>query len=394
MTAIADLVDQRHILICCGTGGVGKTTTAATLAIEGARRGRDSVVVTIDPAKRLANTLGLEHLSNSPHEIPRDIWDPERDATPGGHLHALMLDTETTFDQLVLTYARDDEQAQRILENRFYRNIAGALSGTQEYMAMEKLYELHDRGGFDLIVVDTPPTRHALDFLDAPRRLTRMLDNRVFRFLMVPTRTTLRVGDGGGPGVPPHHLACRRHRAVDDVVAFFRAFEGMEEGFRDRAAEVMQLLAADETAFVLVTSPRRDAVEEAEYFARRLADGEFAVDALVVNRVHTQYSDVAPDVLRTRALELGAERRRSRARRLALRYANLADFEDVAGRERRRALRPRGADRRRVGGARARARPRRARLHRAPGGCRPPAGRGLSPRPRPSPTSGDGVADG
>jgi anion-transporting ArsA/GET3 family ATPase len=137
MTSLADIVDHRHIVICCGTGGVGKTTTAATLAIEGARRGRDTVVVTIDPAKRLANALGLESLSNSAREIPRAHWDPSGDAPPDGRLHALMLDTETTFDQLVETYAQDEEQAQRILENRFYRNIAGALSGTQEYMAME-----------------------------------------------------------------------------------------------------------------------------------------------------------------------------------------------------------------------------------------------------------------
>jgi anion-transporting ArsA/GET3 family ATPase len=334
VTSIVDLVDQRHILICCGTGGVGKTTTAASLAIEGARRGRDTVVVTIDPAKRLANALGLEHLSNSPHEIPRDRWDPAGDAQPGGRLHALMLDTETTFDQLVQTYASDDDQAQRILENRFYRNIAGALSGTQEYMAMEKLYELHDRGGFELIVVDTPPTRHALDFLDAPRRLTRLLDNRVFRLLMVPTRTTLRVGTVAAQAFLRTISRVVGTEPVDDIVAFFRAFEGMEEGFRERAAEVMQLLAADETAFVLVTSPRRDAVEEAEYFAQRLADGEFAVDALVVNRVHIQYCDDEPSALRARAFQLGAQPGDA-AMRLALRYENLAEFEDVARRERR-----------------------------------------------------------
>src|SRR5262249_24333608 len=159
-------VATHHIVICCGTGGVGKTTTAATFAIEGARRGRDAVVVTIDPAKRLANALGLEHLSNTPHETPRDLWDPDEDAVPGGRLHALMPDTETTFNQLVRTDARDGAQADGILGNRFYRNIAGALSGTQEYMAMEKLYELDEDSGFELIVVDTPPTRHALDFLD------------------------------------------------------------------------------------------------------------------------------------------------------------------------------------------------------------------------------------
>jgi anion-transporting ArsA/GET3 family ATPase len=333
VTAPAELVTERHVILCCGTGGVGKTTTAATLAIEGARRGRNAVVVTIDPAKRLANTLGLEHLSNSAHEIARERWDPAHDALPGGRLHALMLDTETTFDQLVQTYARNDEQATGILENRFYRNIAGALSGTQEYMAMEKLYELHDRGGFDLIVVDTPPTRHALDFLDAPRRLTRLLDNRVFRMLMVPTRGVVRVGGMAAQAFLRTISRVVGTEAVDDVVAFFRAFEGMEDGFRERAGQVMELLAADDTAFVLVTSPRRDAVEEAEYFARRLADGEFTVDALIVNRIHERYCDAEPATLRDRARELAA-RRSEASDRLAAHYANLADLDEVAVRER------------------------------------------------------------
>jgi anion-transporting ArsA/GET3 family ATPase len=333
MTSLAEVVEQRHIVICCGTGGVGKTTTAAALAIEGARRGRDTVVVTIDPAKRLANTLGLEHLSNSPHEIARSTWDPAGVAPPGGRLHALMLDTEATFDQLVQTYALNEEQSDRILANRFYRNIAGALGGTQEYMAMEKLYELHDRGGFELIVVDTPPTRHALDFLDAPRRLTRMLDNRVFRMLMVPTRGVVRVGSVAAQAFLRTVSRVVGTEAVDDVVSFFRAFEGMEGGFRERANAVMQLLAADDTAFVLVTSPRRDAVEEAEYFAARLADGKFAVDALVVNRVHATYGSTEPDVLRARAATLAAQTGDAPAR-LAAAFANLADFEDLAARER------------------------------------------------------------
>jgi anion-transporting ArsA/GET3 family ATPase len=333
VTSPAELVETHHVVICCGTGGVGKTTTAATLAIEGARRGRDSVVVTIDPAKRLANALGLEHLSNTPHEIPRDRWDPERDATPGGRLHALMLDTETTFDQLVHTYARDEEQAAAILSNRFYRNIAGALSGTQEYMAMEKLYELHEHSGFDLIVVDTPPTRHALDFLDAPRRLTRFLDNRVFRLLMVPTRGVVRVGSVAAQALLRTISRVVGTEPVDDAITFFRAFEGMEEGFRERAAQVMALLASSGTAFVLVTSPRRDAVEEAEFFAERLSEGQFAVDALIVNRVHHAYTDDDPDALRSRAREL-ATAGNGAATRLAAHYANLADFDEIAARER------------------------------------------------------------
>jgi anion-transporting ArsA/GET3 family ATPase len=333
MTAPADLVAGRHVLICCGTGGVGKTTTAATLAIEGARLGRDAVVVTIDPAKRLANTLGLEHLSNTAHEIARERWDPRGDAPSGGRLSALMLDTETTFNQLVQTYARNEEQAEGILSNRFYRNIAGALSGTQEYMAMEKLYELHDRSGFELIVVDTPPTRHTLDFLDAPNRLTRLLDNRVFRLLMVPTRGVVRVGGVAAQAFLRTVSRVVGTEAVDDVIAFFRAFEGMEDGFRERAAQVMDLLAADETAFVLVTSPRRDAVEEAEYFATRLAESSFAVDSLVVNRMHQRYTDEDPEALRARARDVAA-RGDGAGRRLAARYANLADFEELARRER------------------------------------------------------------
>jgi len=334
MATIVELVEQRHIVICCGTGGVGKTTTAATLAIEGARRGRDTVVVTIDPAKRLANTLGIAYLSNTAHEIPRERWDPDGTVSGDGRLHALMLDTKTTFDQLVQKYAVNEEQSDQILENRFYRNIAGALSGTQEYMAMEKLYELHDSGGFDLIVVDTPPTRHALDFLDAPRRLTRMLDNRVFRLLMVPTRTTLRVGSFAAQAFLRTISRVVGTEPVDDVVSFFRSFEGMEQGFRERAALVTDLLAAQETAFVLVTSPRRDAVEEAEFFAARLVDGDFSVDALVVNRVHPHYCDIDPVTLRARAIELGARDDPASAR-LAARYANLAEFEEVAARERR-----------------------------------------------------------
>jgi anion-transporting ArsA/GET3 family ATPase len=256
-----------------------------------------------------------------------------------------MLDTKTTFDQLVRRYALNEEQSERILENGFYRNIAGALSGTQEYMAMEKLYELHDSGGFDLIVVDTPPTRHALDFLDAPRRLTRLLDNRIFRFLIVPTRSVVRFGSAAAQAFLRPIARVVGHEAIDDVIAFFRAFEGMEDGFRQRAASVTELLASPETSFVLVTSPRRDAVEEAEYFAEQLDEGEFAVGALIVNRVHPRYCDVAPTTLQARAKELDAStqgtateleaERVAAAQRLAARYTNLAEFEDIAIRERR-----------------------------------------------------------
>jgi anion-transporting ArsA/GET3 family ATPase len=341
--AFDDIVRERHIVVCCGTGGVGKTTVAAVFAAEGARRGRDAVVVTIDPAKRLANTLGLEALSNTPHEIDWRRWDPEGAAPPGGRLSALMLDTKSTFDQLVATYAEDDEQTDRILSNRFYRNVSTALSGTQEYMAMEKLYELHEQGGYDLIVVDTPPTRHALDFLDAPRRLTRLLDNRIFRLLMMPTRAYLRVASAAVQRFLRTVSKVVGTEVIDDVVAFFRAFEGMEEGFRNRAASVLALLAEPSSSFVVVSSPRRDAVEEAAYFAERLAESDIPVEGLIVNRVHPAFGDEGVEGLRARAETLAAKRSdaaraegdgAASASRLAERYTNLADFRQVAERER------------------------------------------------------------
>jgi anion-transporting ArsA/GET3 family ATPase len=330
-----ELVEQRRVVICCGSGGVGKTTTAAVVALEGARRGRNAVVVTIDPAKRLANALGVEQLSDSASEISRDRWDAAGAAPASGRLSALMLDTKSTFDRLITRNAGSEEQAQRILENRFYRNVSGALGGTQEYMAMEKLHELHDDGGYDLIVVDTPPTRHALDFLDAPRRLVRLLDNRIFRLLMMPTRAYLKVASVAVQAFLRTVSRVVGSEVVEDVVAFFRAFEGMEEGFRSRAKAVEGLLADPSTAFILVTSPRRDAVDEARYFAERLVDHHQTVEALIVNRVHPAFGDESPDGLRARAAELRADPSDpAAAARLATLYDNLADFRAIARGER------------------------------------------------------------
>jgi anion-transporting ArsA/GET3 family ATPase len=345
------LVADRHVIVCCGTGGVGKTTVSAVLALGAARAGRDAVVVTIDPAKRLADTLGLAELGNIAHEIPRARWDADGTAAPGGRLSALMLDTRSTFDALVLKFATDADQAGRILDNRFYRNIAGALSGTQEYMAMEKLHELHSEGGHDLIVIDTPPTRHALDFLDAPARLTRLLDNRVFRFLMLPTRTYLRAA---GVAIQAFFRTVGRvvgTEVIDDAVAFFRAFEGMEQGFRERAADVTDLMASPDTAFVLVTSPRQDAVDEAEFFAERLRESKMDVSALVVNRVHPDFgeADEVP-ALWARRDQMGAlaasaadASARAASERLATRYRNLADYATLGARERAQLARTRAA---------------------------------------------------
>ena len=321
MTKLADLVATRQIVVCCGSGGVGKTTTAAAIALEGARTGRRACVVTIDPAKRLADALGLEELTNEPGEIEGD-WP--------GELWALMLDTKTTFDSLVGRYAESAEQATGILDNRLYRNMAGALSGTQEYMAMEKLYELHSEGRFDLIVVDTPPTRNALDFLDAPKRLTRFLDNRIFRLLMMPTRAYLKAVSFATQAFLKTVSRVVGGEVVADAVAFFQAFEGMEQGFRDRAQHVLDLMSDPGSAFIVVASPRRDAIEEALFFTTRLHESSISVEALVVNRLHPRFGgDTASDAA-------GADRARAESLHgtpLAPLYANLADFRHVAERE-------------------------------------------------------------
>src|SRR5205085_11940711 len=271
MTALADLAREAEIVVTAGSGGVGKTTTAAVLALEGAMVGRRAVVVTIDPAKRLADALGLEGLSNTPSKIDGD-WP--------GELWAMMLDTKSTFDDLVATHSTDPKQAERILGNRFYKNISGALSGTQEYMAMEKLYELHMANEFDLVVVDTPPTRHALDFLNAPRRLTRFLDHRLYRILMAPTRGLMKAANVATQAFVRTLSKVVGAEVLEDAITFFTAFSGMEEGFKNRANVVFELLASPRTAFVLVASPRRDTVEEADFFARRLAESDIAVRAL------------------------------------------------------------------------------------------------------------------
>ena len=283
MSAVSDLgalVRERSIIVCCGSGGAGKTTTSAAVALCGALAGRKACVVTIDPARRLADALGIGELSNEPKRI-EGPWP--------GELWAVMLDAKGTFDDLVVRYSADPEQADRILANRLYRNLTSALSGTQEYMAAEKLYELHASDRFDLVVVDTPPTRNALDFLDAPGRLTRFLENRVFRLLLMPTRASLKALTVATQALLRTISKVAGSEIVEDAVAFFRAFEGMEDGFRERAQRVEELLADPGTAFLLVAAPRRDSVDEAGYFADRLAEAHQPVAALVMNRLHPDF---------------------------------------------------------------------------------------------------------
>ncbi|MDZ7679491.1 MAG: ArsA-related P-loop ATPase [Acidimicrobiales bacterium] len=277
MSTLTTTVADHDVIICAGSGGVGKTTTAAALALAGARDGRRVVVVTIDPARRLADAFGLgaTGLDNAPRHIPGP-WE--------GELWAAMLDTSATFDGLVTRYATD-EQAARILANPFYRNMADALSGTQEYMAAEKLHELAADERFDLVVIDTPPTRNALDFIDAPTTLTRFLDHRLYRMLMAPTRRMTRAVGLATSAFVRTMSRVVGTAVVEDAIEFFQAFEGLEEGFRDRAHEVADRFRSPDTAFVLITSPRPDALEEARWFAARLRDDDIAIKGIVVNRV-------------------------------------------------------------------------------------------------------------
>jgi anion-transporting ArsA/GET3 family ATPase len=279
---LAEIVDRATIVVTTGTGGVGKTTTSAAIALHGARSGRRTIVVTIDPARRLADAMGVSALANEPNHV-EGPW--------AGELYALMLDSKGTFDTLVTRYAKDETQRTRILENRFYQNIAGALSGTQEYMAMEKLHALAESNDYDLIVVDTPPTRHALAFLDAPRMLTRLLENRIYRMLMAPRGFVRAVNSAA-------HVFTRQitrlvgAEVVDDAIAFFRAFEGMEEGFTERAKTMIELLRSDETAFVLVAAPRDDTIAETKYFVGQLAASDIEVRACVINRMAPAFGSV------------------------------------------------------------------------------------------------------
>ncbi len=316
--SLTSLVTDGHIIICAGSGGVGKTTAAAVLAMQAARQGRRAVVVTIDPARRLADALGLSGIGNEPSRIAGD-WP--------GEMWAVMLDTKGTFDALVETYSEDPDQAERILANRFYRNISGALSGTQEYMAMEKLYALHHDDAFDLVVVDTPPSRHALDFLDAPRRLTHFLDHRLYRVLMSPTRGVMKAVNVAAQTFVRSMSRVVGTEVLDDALAFFGAFSGMEEGFKERAQVVLELLEDPATAFVLVCAPRRDTVTEARYFADRLADAELSVAALIVNRVHPTFTVASAEKVRKRADGLTGTPLEGLA-------VNLAEFTELASSER------------------------------------------------------------
>jgi anion-transporting ArsA/GET3 family ATPase len=300
LEALERVVENSKVIFTCGPGGVGKTTIAAALALHAARCGANACVVTVDPARRLANALGLKTLSNDPHEIPSSEWSAGARSSVG-RFHALMLDAKATFDDLVRRYSRTSAQAQRIVSNKFYQNIAEFLSGTQEYMAMEKLFELTQTYDFDLVVVDTPPSRNALDLLEAPDRLVRFLNARVFRYFLAPTGAYLKVVGAAGRGVLKMVAKAIGSEVIDDAAEFFAAFEGMYEGFEQRARTVSRTLKEPTTSYVLISSPRKDAVSEAGYFAQRLTEKGYSIAALIVNRTHPRFSPLESGVALGRA---------------------------------------------------------------------------------------------
>ncbi|WP_151083707.1 ArsA family ATPase [Nocardioides cynanchi] len=286
------LLDDRRtgIIVCCGSGGVGKTTTSAALALRAAERGRRVVVLTIDPARRLAQSMGIEALDNTPRPVAGVVADGS-----GGSLDAMMLDMKRTFDEVVEGQA-SPEKARQILENPFYIALSSSFAGTQEYMAMEKLGQIHTDaqrdGTYDLIVVDTPPSRSALDFLDAPERLSSFLDGRFIKLLLAPARGPARLMTAGLTMVTNALTKVLGAQVLRDMQTFVAAFDTLFGGFRQRAQKTFELLQADGTAFLVVASPEPDALREAAYFVERLSEDDMPLAGLVVNRASPTPTDV------------------------------------------------------------------------------------------------------
>jgi anion-transporting ArsA/GET3 family ATPase len=326
-----ELIDDpaTKVIVCCGSGGVGKTTTAAALAVRAAERGRKTVVLTIDPARRLAQALGLPELDNQPRRVEVDGFEP------AGELAAMMLDMRRTFDDMVHAHA-GPERAKEVLTNPFYRTISSSFSGTQEYMAMEKLGQLASDGQWDLIIVDTPPSRSALDFLDAPQRLSAALDGRMIKLLAGPAKAGgwgIRKIVGAGFSLFAKAVSTIvGGQLLADASAFVQAFDSMFGGFRERSTRTYELLRSGGTAFLVVAAPEPDALREASYFVERLAGESMPLAGLVVNRTHPVLADLAgPKAL---AAAEGLERRGEAPLAAAILRLH-ADRVSVADRERR-----------------------------------------------------------
>jgi len=331
MASVAELLEGKSVCICAGSGGVGKTTTSAAIAAGMAARGLKVGVLTIDPAQRLADSLGLPELGNVERRVDAERFAAAGVDPGGGELWAMMLDAKETFDDVVRKHAPDAETRDRILSNRIYQQLSNALAGSQEYMAMEKLFEIHAEDRYDLLVLDTPPSRNALDFLDAPRRLTQFIEGRALQVFMKPTGIGMRVF---GRGASMMFSVLRRITGVDlleDLAEFFQAFSGMVGGFRERARRVNELLASPSTSFLVVCAPQGEPISEAVYFHRKLVEAELPFGGVIVNKVHHQSDAAEPgdELAAELTAALGDE---DLAGRVA---SSFADFHALAERDRR-----------------------------------------------------------
>ncbi|MDP9189841.1 MAG: AAA family ATPase [Actinomycetota bacterium] len=330
MASVAELLEGKRICICAGSGGVGKTTTSAAIAAGMAARGLKVAVLTIDPAKRLADSLGLPDLGNTERRVDPAAFEAAGIDPAGGELWAMMLDAKATFDEVVRAYAPDDQTRERILSNRIYQQLSAALAGSQEYMAMEKLFEIHAEGDYDLLVLDTPPTPSALDFLDAPGRLIQFIEGRALQVFMKPTGFGMRIF---GRGTSVMFSILRRITGVDlleDLAEFFQAFSGMVGGFRERAHRVTELLADPQTCFLVVCGPQGEPISEAVDFHRKLIEAEMPFGGVIVNKVHYEADLATGETVIADELE-AALGDRELAERVA---ANFGDFRALAARDR------------------------------------------------------------
>ena len=329
MRDLGSLIQDKKIVACVGSGGVGKTTVAAAIAFHAAMAGKKTLVLTIDPARRLANSLGLKSLGNQEALVPAEKFEAAG-LSPRGTLHAMMLDTKTAFDELVRKVAPSEAVAGKILANSFYQNLSTAMAGSHEYLAMEKLYDLYKQDRYDTIVLDTPPTRQALDFLDAPRRITDFLDKDVLRWFLKPT---LSVGRGGlkmlnRTGALVFRVIEKVTGAefIKDVSDFFLGFSEVFDDFKKEADEVFEVLRGEQVTFLMVMSPSRMPIEEARFFYEKLVEYRMPFGGFIVNRFHPDY--VFPGAERTLSPAEAAVERERRRREIETEVRNR--FPDLA----------------------------------------------------------------
>ena len=337
MATVDRILADKRICICAGSGGVGKTTTSAAIAAGMAADGLRVCVLTIDPAKRLADSLGLRELTNEARQVDPALLR-KQGVEMRGELWAMMLDAKATFDEVVRRHAPDEESRDRVLDNRIYNQISNALAGSQEYMAMEKLYELFEEDRFDLLVLDTPPSRNALDFLDAPRRLTQFIEGRSLRVFMKPTGIAARVAGRGASVALSVMKRLLGFDLLDELSEFFTAFSGMVDGFQERARKVNELLADPSTCFLVICGPQGEPISEAVYFHGKLMEADLPFGGVIINKVNVLAEDedgapepgdtAAEEALRTDLAEaLDDERLAEKV------VANFSDYRALAERD-------------------------------------------------------------